>query len=281
MDVEWDAYQELLDGISAEIGDLSAVSSYPDLAARCEQSAALSGLGAGGHGINDLERELSGAYGQDQDTWLSLLRVVTSAVPATRFPGYEGWGDYFLRWDNAGSLVYATQKYAVDGAWLPVPGGESAAGEPASVGQGAASDLSWVTPQQQQQLAVLRDSRGDWRDWLPGQLDGMWTQWRDADADVLPGWLDQWMPTLVQAADPGPSAEPAATAGSELNMAEIQQLTITVITPVLEQVYQELGVLADQLGVSTDQLAAEFAQLTERHPDRVAAAILAGINNAG
>lgn len=38
MSVDWGVFQELLDQISAEIGDLSGLSSYSDLAARFEQS---------------------------------------------------------------------------------------------------------------------------------------------------------------------------------------------------------------------------------------------------
>lgn len=276
MSVDWGVFQELLDQISAEFGDLSGLSSYSDLAARFEQSTTLSGLREGNHGINDLERDLSAAYGHDQDIWLNHLKVVISAVPATQFPGYESWEGYFLRWDSSGSPEYAAQKYVADDAWLPVIAGEPTAGEPtageaayigAAAHGGAASDLSWVTPRQQQQFAAVRGD--DWREWLPGQLDAIWSDWRAASTDVLPGWLDQWMPTLAPAAAP------------ELDAAEIEHLAATVITPVLGQVQQDLGELASQLGVSTEQLAAEFARLTQEHPDRVAAAVLDGIRNAG
>jgi hypothetical protein len=295
MYVEWAAYRELLDRMSQEIGDLSGLSAYANLAERFEGSSALADLREADHGLRDLERDLSDSFGADQSTWLARLRVVMSAAPAAQVPGYGAeWEGYFLRWDDAGFVTCAPDKYAADDAWLPPSSGDENAEQEATAEAdgaqwpdatdlpGSVVDLAWVTPPQQEQFAALAQARGDWRGWLPGQLDTMWGEWRTATPDVLAGWLDQWMPTLVPASPvPGRGAAAAEPDAPELDAAEIRQLTQSVIAPVLGEVQAELGALADQLQVPAEQLAAELSALIDQHPDRIAAAILDGIRNAG
>jgi hypothetical protein len=61
--------------------------------------------------------------------------------------------------------------------------------------------LTWVSDAQATQLNELHETRGDWRDWLPAELDEQWAQWRDALADDLGPWLDQLIPGLVLPVD--------------------------------------------------------------------------------
>lgn len=58
-----------------------------------------------------------------------------------------------------------------------------------------ASDLSWVTSTQAARLEALGDARGEWRQWLPDELDAI-GEWREsAPGDLIP-WLDLIIPTL-------------------------------------------------------------------------------------
>jgi hypothetical protein len=59
--------------------------------------------------------------------------------------------------------------------------------------------LGWVSAEQRVQL----DTLGDWREWLPVQLDTWWSDWSQADAATLIAWLDQAMPSLMGTPDPG------------------------------------------------------------------------------
>jgi hypothetical protein len=53
--------------------------------------------------------------------------------------------------------------------------------------------LDWVTDVQRERLAA----GGDWTVWLPTKLDELWPEWTEASPEVLAGWLDDWLPTLV------------------------------------------------------------------------------------
>ena len=64
--------------------------------------------------------------------------------------------------------------------------------------------LLWVTDAQMAQLETLAETRGDWTDWLPLQLDEWWPDWTSArPADLVP-WLDEWLPALAPEAAPDP-----------------------------------------------------------------------------
>jgi len=57
--------------------------------------------------------------------------------------------------------------------------------------------LGWVTTDQQTRLDELWEIRGDWREWLPHELDDRWQGWRTSTPDVLSPWLDEVVASLV------------------------------------------------------------------------------------
>lgn len=61
--------------------------------------------------------------------------------------------------------------------------------------------LSWVTDTQQAQLNELWEIRGDWREWLPVELDTHWPDWKTSTPQELAGWLDGLIPMLVMPAE--------------------------------------------------------------------------------
>lgn len=129
--------------------------------------------------------------------------------------------------------------------------------------------LGWVTNQQQAQLNELWEIRGDWRDWLPGELDARWPGWRDAgegperEAELVAD-LDNLISMLVLP--------------SGLEAEDLAQINATVIDPVLQEIYQELAEWDAQ-----GQLSAEVKEAIvalQATPEVLAAAIVAGIEDA-
>jgi hypothetical protein len=77
--------------------------------------------------------------------------------------------------------------------------------------QAYSQGLGWVSPGQRAQLEQLQAARGDWRDWLPSELDEHWAGWRASTPDVLAPWLGQILPRLRSSAtaeEPTPAADP-------------------------------------------------------------------------
>jgi len=78
------------------------------------------------------------------------------------------------------------------------------------------ASLEWVTPEQQEQLNILWESFGDWRQWLPAQLDDAWPEWRGSTAEVLVPWLNpyivSWVSSVTVTPDPTPTEPPVADA---------------------------------------------------------------------
>ncbi|TWD79401.1 hypothetical protein FB561_0459 [Kribbella amoyensis] len=70
-----------------------------------------------------------------------------------------------------------------------------------------ARELTWVTPSQSAALEAYTPERGDWRTWLPGQLDIWWPDWTTASPDDLTPWLDNALPSLPP---PGPQQDARA-----------------------------------------------------------------------
>ncbi len=68
--------------------------------------------------------------------------------------------------------------------------------------------LEWLTDEQRGQLDSLVAFRGDWRQWLPVQMDEWWPDWTQADAAQLTTWFDSALPSLAPAETP--EAEPVA-----------------------------------------------------------------------
>lgn len=113
----------------------------------------------------------------------------------------------------------------------------------AEAGAGVA-DLSWVRPEQVAQLNELWEVRGDWREWLPVELDGRWAEWRWSTPEELAPWLDGLLPGLVlppEAAD----------------------IVDNIISPAMAELYAQLPQLAYELGITVDELTAEMNALPE------------------
>ncbi|MGC4941097.1 hypothetical protein [Kribbella sp. DT2] len=76
--------------------------------------------------------------------------------------------------------------------------------------------LGWVTAEQRQELGTLTATRGDWRDWLPEQLDQWWPDWSKTSPAELTAWFATAMAGLLPRSEdaPGPvdqaSADPRA-----------------------------------------------------------------------
>ncbi|WP_112242969.1 hypothetical protein [Kribbella monticola] len=74
--------------------------------------------------------------------------------------------------------------------------------QPAAASEPAADprDLTWLTPDQQAHLDTLTETRGDWRTWLPPQMDEWWPEWTAADPTQLATWFNGALPGLTQQA---------------------------------------------------------------------------------
>jgi hypothetical protein len=70
-----------------------------------------------------------------------------------------------------------------------------------------------VTQAQEAWLEQLREERGEWRDWLPIELDERWPAWRESDGASLTGYLDGLQPEFVVAAADPASSEAADPLG--------------------------------------------------------------------
>lgn len=72
------------------------------------------------------------------------------------------------------------------------------------------TSLRWVTKEQQAYLQQMAAVRGDWQNWLPLELDAVWPDWRQSDAETLEVWLDSLLPMWVS-----PTPLEASAAGAE------------------------------------------------------------------
>ncbi|MEV8374591.1 hypothetical protein AB0P21_17760 [Kribbella sp. NPDC056861] len=66
--------------------------------------------------------------------------------------------------------------------------------------------LGWLTTEQRNGLDQLAANRGDWREWVPQQLDQWWPDWSKAGPDELTTWFDSALASLI----PQPEAAPPA-----------------------------------------------------------------------
>ncbi|TDP92085.1 hypothetical protein [Labedaea rhizosphaerae] len=103
-------------------------------------------------------------------------------------------------------------------------------------------DLAWLTEQHRTQLDELYEIRGDWAQWLPGELDARWPEWRRSTPDVLGPWLDGILPGLVLPGEAGEILEQVAK-------------------PALAALYARIDDMAAEIGMTPDELAAEIEGL--------------------
>jgi hypothetical protein len=87
---------------------------------------------------------------------------------------------------------------------------------------GGPASLDWVTAEQVTRLEQITGG-GDWREWLVGNLDTTWPDWRYSDGETLTGWLGDWLsvPASAETADVA-ETETAETETAETETAEAQ-----------------------------------------------------------
>lgn len=96
--------------------------------------------------------------------------------------------------------------------------------------------LDWVTPEQRAQLdGAGRD--GDWRQWLPGELDRRVPGWSLLTPDALAGTLDGFVGLLSLPFEP-----------------EVTDMMENVMQPALQELYAQIPDMADELGMEPDEL---------------------------
>jgi hypothetical protein len=115
--------------------------------------------------------------------------------------------------------------------------------------------LAWVTPEQQTQLNELWELRGDWHEWLPGQLTEWWPEWQQSTPEDLAPWLDGYLPSLFLSTE---VAEEASEATAEAAPEEIAQRSLDDLTG---QVLQSKPELAGE--ISEEELRAFLAELVQ------------------
>ncbi|TDP91815.1 hypothetical protein [Labedaea rhizosphaerae] len=82
--------------------------------------------------------------------------------------------------------------------------------------------LGWVTAEQRAWLGQLTGDRGDWRDWLPVQLDEWWPEWDQSTPAELAGWLNSYLPSLLPPATEDPSALGWVTESQQAQLEALQ-----------------------------------------------------------
>jgi|SRR5579875_75731 len=98
------------------------------------------------------------------------------------------------------------------------------------------TSLDWVTPEQQAQLdGAGRD--GDWRQWLPGELDRRVPGWSLLTPGALAGTLDGLVGLLSLPFEP-----------------EVTEIMENVMQPALQELYAQIPDMADELGMKPDEL---------------------------
>jgi hypothetical protein len=121
--------------------------------------------------------------------------------------------------------------------------------EVAASPESSVAGLAWVTDEQQTQLDELYEIRGDWREWLPAELDSRWDQWRETTAEELTPWLDGLLPSLVLPSD--------------------DELVEQVRGPAMDAFMADVPALAEELGITVDQLNTEIAELPREFFDEI------------
>jgi hypothetical protein len=122
-------------------------------------------------------------------------------------------------------------------------GGGPATAETALVTEVEPTNLDWITEAQQTELEGLDPIRGDWRDWLPAELDSRWRDWRGSAPEHLTARLDTLLPLLTMPSDDG--------------------LVEHFLPEAMEQFQATLPSLAEDLGLSLGELEAEIAKLPD------------------
>jgi hypothetical protein len=123
-----------------------------------------------------------------------------------------------------------------------------------------AEDLEWVTQQQEVQLEQSRSVRGEWRDWLPGQLDTFWPEWRSSDAPTLAPWLDSLLPSLgsaeaveSEAVESESESEAEAVEAAAVDVSDLSWVTAEQSTQ-LDQLHEIRGDWHEWLPVELDRI---------------------------
>jgi hypothetical protein len=102
----------------------------------------------------------------------------------------------------------------------------------------AIASLQWVTEEQQGQLNTLLDTFGDWRQWLPGQLDDAWPDWRSSTAEVLAPWLNPYIASWVS---PAPSQAAGGVPASDTAVPAAATGVQTAIDEIVKAILEEDG----------------------------------------
>jgi hypothetical protein len=106
----------------------------------------------------------------------------------------------------------------------------------------AVENLGWVTDQQRNLLESEIDPiRGDWRDWLPDELDLRRPAWRTEDPGELAGWLTDMIPGFAQ---PSEELGLASSLSDEYAQALLEDPDMAAIAASLSQ--DELAELIHQ-----------------------------------
>jgi len=131
-------------------------------------------------------------------------------------------------------------------------------------------DLAWISSEQQAQLDWLWEVRGDWREWLPGELDGRWAEWTTATPEVLSSWLDTVIADLLLPPDAsgeqdGSGEQDASPSPEQAAEQVVAQVATPALTALIEENPELAGmppeVLRELLGqVVAERLASAAAQ---------------------
>ncbi|WBQ03473.1 hypothetical protein [Kribbella sp. CA-293567] len=93
--------------------------------------------------------------------------------------------------------------------------------------------LGWIDSEQRGRLDTLAATHGDWRDWLPIQLDQWWPDWSRSTPGELAAWFAGAMDGLVPRQVAAPPA--TATAANPLDLGWLtaeQRTQLDTLTPV-------------------------------------------------
>lgn len=172
---------------------------------------------------------LTSPFGPDVLSWVTEEQEASLLLVTGPEGSWQGWLPAALdaqwpQWRQSEPEVLGPwldsviERFLAVGAGNATPGGER--WEPVDVQRSAAdsvppvdgdaSDLSWVTGRQRAALDTARPDRGDWREWLPVELDKL-GDWRGSAGPDLAGWLDGVIATLVagRAADRAEATQPS------------------------------------------------------------------------
>jgi hypothetical protein len=260
LDQRWPAWREATDAVLAPWLDqvLDQLTGAEATEAEADEAPAASTWANEAEGVESLDWVTA-----DQRSYLDGLDA-SAGDWRTWLPARldETWPEW--RYSDGGTLANWL------GDWLPTlapdPASDSApvvdapeADEPAPTSD--ASGLDWVSEEQAAALETLTPTRGDWRAWLPLELDQLGA-WRQSAPEALGPWLDEIIPTYLLPAEAADESSTRAPVSGDPQLTDEREDQVETFASAVVAAVQEDSEMAEILAnLTPDQLAEVLADL--------------------